>query len=208
MIPTRIGQVLGGGTFTGFNRIRNQIYGIILAPKSTETVLPQKRSLSETDNTQSTVDGFANTVQMNDLEHPAAYYCANLTANGFADWYLPSMNELEICYRYLKPTIDVNTDYVTQSSVNFTSEVRTNSSSIPTGMPYTCTTPAQTTVPSYRADSKEAFDLIWYWTSTESSKVKSSMFQIFSYGSQESAVKIMKFKVRAVRRELIVQIKD
>ena len=85
MIPARIGQQCAGGTFTGFNRIRNSVYGIITYPKSSGVKLKQKTSESETPNTQSTIDGLANTDLMNNAEHPVAHYCKNLIVDGFND---------------------------------------------------------------------------------------------------------------------------
>ncbi len=35
--------------------------------------------------------------------YKAAQYCANLTAMGYGDWYLPSLNELAVVYTGLGP---------------------------------------------------------------------------------------------------------
>ena len=195
MIPTRIGQVIHGGTFAGFNRIRNSVYGIIVAPKSTEVDLQNKLSRRSTPGTQSTVDGLANTTAMDDSTHPAARYCKNLVVDGIVDWYLPSKNELELCYRNLKPTCYI--DY--KSLAN-----GTNLSSVPVGIPYTETVPKQTIVTQYRFKSSEAFNS-WYWTSTESSSGTTNSLQNFSDGNQFWVTKTYTSKVRGVRRELIAQ---
>lgn len=95
----------------GFNRIVNHVYAIIFAPKSIETELEHSTPLAVLVNTQSTVDGNANTNAMNTAEHPAAHYCKNLVVDGIADWHLPSNNELELCYRNFKPNAHENYVY-------------------------------------------------------------------------------------------------
>lgn len=184
MILTRIGQKLQGGTFTGFNRIRNQIYGIIVAHKWSEASLQLKIEDSKTPNTRSTMHGFANTQSMNNLAHPAAHYCKNLTVDGNADWYLPSMNELELCYRYLKPSKWEN---CVGQTYNKNSEVKINYglnlSSIPKGSPYTEESPSQTIVVDYIKNSSESFSEEFYWSSTETVSVfVLVLIQSFSVG--------------------------
>ena len=209
MIPTRIGQVLSGGTFTGFNRICNQVYAIVVAPKCTETVLKLKTSCSTTFGTQSTVDGLANTLAMNDNEHPAALYCKNLTVNGFSNWYLPSRNESELCYRYLKPT-DEHNSIIQRNEYggNLPESSGTNLSSVPLGHVYTKTSPAQTIVIQYMCNNREEFN-DWNWTSTEySADTTDSLVQFFSDGDQDWYGKFYTLKVRAVRRELIACLQE
>ena len=206
MIPTRIGQVLRGGTFTGFNRVRNSVYSIIVAPKSTEAVLAQKPLASASTCTQSSIDGFSNTAAMNDVTHPAAYYCKNLNVDGIAEWHLPSKNELELCYRYLKPTRHTNYEYPKNYlSGNLSPANGTNLSSVPVGIPYTKTSPAQTIVTQFLFKSRETFNS-WYWTSTESSSLTTlSLIQVFSSGNQVWGNKTFTYKVRGVRGVLIAQ---
>ena len=200
MIPTRIGQVLGGGTFTGFNRICNQVYAIVVAPKCTETVLQIKTSDTATFGTQSTVDGLANTLAMNDNEHPAAHYCINLTVNGFSNWYLPSKNELALCYRFLKPSTEKNYTYDPRKrNRNVGTYDGIAPSSIPRGMPHTETTPSRTVITNYITDSTDSFAVRWYWSSTESSvKPSGSLTQFFPNGDQSWCRKYHLYKVRAV----------
>ena len=111
MIPTRLGQKVEGGFFTGINRIGQVAYAIIVDPKSLQAQLEIKTAFSATPNTQSVNDGWANTTNMDNINHPAARYCRTLTAGGYTDRHLPSRNELELCYRYLKPTANSNAVY-------------------------------------------------------------------------------------------------
>ena len=135
MIPTRIGQKFGGGYFAGINRIGHTAYAIIVDPKSLQDRLKVKTTISETLNTQSVNDGWANTAAMNDPSHPATQYCRSLTAGGYADRYLPSRNELELCYRYLKPGTTDNTTLDPRIGGNQNTHPGTNLNSIPVGAP-------------------------------------------------------------------------
>ena len=210
MIPTRVGQKFEGGHFTGVIRVGESVYAIIVAPKNTQVLgLPCKKTNSATANTQSVNDGWANTRSMNDPSHPAAQYCCNIAVGGYTDWYLPSRDELELCYRYLKPTADDN--FVYSARQYFTGNLSlangSNSNSIPVGTEYTTTTPTETIVTIFYIGSAEAFDTIWYRTSTEySSATSNTIVQGFYNSLQDYDLKThTRYIVRAVRRVLIAQ---
>ena len=171
MIPTRIGQKFEGGYFAGINRIGVCAYAILVAPKSTERNVQFKTTYSSTSGIQSVNDGWSNTNAMNDVEHPAAQYCRSLTVGRHADLYLPSRDELELCYRNLKPTARHNATYTAGTfDGNLGLATGTNLNSIPAGSAYTATNPTQTIVTAFWTGGIEAFDTSsWYWTSTESS---------------------------------------
>ena len=204
MIPTRIGQKDEGGYLAGINRIGNCAYLILVAPKSTEhKQLQCKTRLSSTPDTQLVNDGWANTNTMNDSAHPAAQYCRSLTVGGHTDLYLPSCDELELCYRVFKPTDWNNVTYPAGTmSGNLRLENGTNLNSIPTGAAYTETNPEQTIVTAFRAGSVEAFETSdYYWTSTEFSDYTSfSLIQDFSNGTQTRFNKTNVLRVRGIRR--------
>ena len=202
MILTRIGQKFEGGYFAGVIRVRNCAYLVLVAPKSTECSVQFKTTYTSTSGIQSVNDGWANTNAMNDNSHLAAQYCRSLIVGGHADLYLPSRDELELCYRVFKPT---NQDNVTYTAGTFISNswlgTGTNRSSIPTGAAYTSTNPTRTIVTSFQTGSVEAFDLDWYWASTEaSSDTYTSLIQDFSDGDQDWNYKPNVNKVRSVRR--------
>ena len=202
MTPTRIGQKIEGGYFTGFNRIQNCVYAILVAPKSTEhTHLRFKTHNNSTHSILSVNDGLTNTLSMDDTTHPAAQYCRSLNVCGHTDYYLPSRDELELCYRNLKPTECCNTTLPAGTRRgNLRSATGTNPNSIPTGAAYTATNPAQTTVTPFRYGGAEAFEY-WYWTSTESSSYTNySLIQNFSDGDQLWSYKTHVVRVRPVRR--------
>ena len=202
MIPTRIGQKIEGGYFTGFNRIQHCVYSIIVEPKSLQDQLAIKTVYSATLNTQSVNNGWANTASMNDNSHPAAQYCRTLTAGGYTDWYLPSRDELELCYRYLKPTANSNAVYSAKTfSGNLGLANGTNPTSIPPGRAYTATSPSQTIVTAFCSGSADAFEVGDYWSSTEFSTSKiSSLVHHFSDGRLYLDSKTSVNRVRAVRR--------
>ena len=205
MIPTRIGQKFEGGYFAGVIRVKDSAYLVLASPKSTERRIPFKTTYSSTSGIQSVNDGWANTNAMNDVDHPAAQYCRSLNVGGHADLYLPSRDELELCYRVFKPIDWSNTTSgVGTFPGNLSSANGTNLNAIPTGAAYTKTDPAQTIVTAFRAGSVEAFDEAYYWTSTESSSyTNNSLVQNFSNGGQNWRSKTTVGRVRGVRRVLI-----
>ena len=202
MIPTRIGQKFEGGYFAGVIRIRDCAYLVLASLKSTEHKRLQWKTQRSTSSTQLGNDGWANTNAMDDAEHPAAQYCRSLTVGGHTDLYLPSRDELELCYRNLKPT-DWDNETNTGTYIgNLSLANGTNLNAIPTGAAYTKTKPAQTIVTAFRAGSAEAFETGgWYWTSTESStNTNISLIQTFSNGYQRWNSKTYVRRVRGVRR--------
>ena len=206
MIPTRIGQKFEGGYFAGVIRVRDCAYLILVAPKLTEGSVQFKTYCSGTPNTHLVNDGWANTNAMNDTEHPAAQYCRNLNVGEHTDWYLPSRDELELCYRNLKPTDWYNLTYTAGTfDGNLSLENGANLNSIPTGAAYTATNPASTIVTAFQTGSVEAFAVGWYWTSTEfSSTANGSLIQNFSNGNQNWFHKLNVYRARGICRVLIL----
>lgn len=88
---------------------------------------------------------------------PAVKYCTDLTTNGFNDWHLPSVEELDICYRYLKPTTDQN--FVNDPVLGQYASRSINQYSNPYGDQYTTNDPAQTSVTEFKVGNSEAFDI-------------------------------------------------
>lgn len=199
-----IGDFWEGGYYTGKLQIDGKIYALVLAPKSTgesPTTLSWKTSNNNTTNTGSLSDGRLNTQTMitaGATAHPAAKYCHDLVINGYDDWYLPSISELEMCYRAFKPSITVNSTgaYGPYGSGG------TNLSSIPSGSNYSETNPSQTTVIAFRRGNTEAFVENYYWSSTQMN-ASFSWLQSFNNGNQSTTYKDGRLRVRAVRKVLI-----
>lgn len=204
MIPTRIGQIVSGCMFVGVNWVKNCAYAILVSPTNTETRLQFKLNHTRSSKSQSVVDGYFNTHRQNNSLHPAAQYCASLVVNGSGNFYLPAKNELELCYRFLKPTSRANFTYSNNTHRgNLSTPCGSNNSSIPVGAPYTEQTPEQTQL----IDLKFKFTTNWYLTSTESSAGTAlSLMQYFSNGVQHRNYKTAVYRVRAIRRHLIIEI--
>lgn len=212
MIPTRIGQICNGGTFAGFNRVCNRAYAIVFAHERKamgSDGFNYKTNRTATLGSQSTVDGASNTAAMDSAKHPAAAYCKNLTANGFTDWHLPSLNELELWYRNLKPSADKNnTTSEHYRKGNLALANGENLSSIPVGMPYTDSVPTKTIVTRYINNNLDKYSC-WHWSSTEySPDSRYAVCQNFLDGKQYPILKNDPLNVWAVRRVLIAQTQE
>lgn len=198
-VPTRPGTPYGGGFYVGRLKVSGQSYALIVSPKAQgETGLAWKAANSITLNTDSVWDGQSNTAAMvaDSANHPAAQFCASLSINGYADWFLPARDQLELCYRNLKPKTDNNT---AGSGVN--------NSSDPVGAAYTTTNPTQTLADAFKytvataSYGPEAFTAAsgqTYWSSTGISSAASA-HQEFLSGAQSNSNKITQLLVRAVR---------
>ena len=191
-----------GGYYAGANIIVGEKeYAIIIAPKELgqySGTRQWKTSNSNSSGTGSTFNGKSNTEAMASVGiniHPAAKYCMELDINGFTDWHLPSVDELEVCYRFLKPSTQDNTTSVKSlhSAVN-----GTNPNSNPQGAGYNISDPSQTTVFSFQEGSNQSFDTVSYWSSTQYSD-NSAWYFLMSNGNASPLSKTTSYNTRAVR---------
>jgi hypothetical protein len=192
--PLVIGQVFGGGFFAGqISTAGNSIadYNLVVGPKSSaQSFLQFKTSNTSDPGATSVITGPANSASMNDASHPAAQFCEGLTIGGFSDWYMPAKNELEVCYFNLKPIILGNN---TASGIN-ANAVPARASN------YTSGVPAQTTATDFiTSTGAEAFDVFYYWSSTEASAIYASRLY-FGDGWMNFNDKNSTLRVRAIRR--------
>ena len=151
--------------------------------------------------------------------YPAAFWCNALSIAGRSDWYLPARDELELCYRNLKPSADSN--YTTPdrltSGPNYmklgaygdvadTHGLANNTS--PVSPAHSAGSPAQVAAGmNFRTGESEAFSAANYYSSTELTAT-SAWGQTWSVGgmalgSQTSMTKSNNNRVRAVRRSII-----
>ena len=195
-IPTVPGTPFGGGYYAGRISIDGKTYALIVAPKALGEhagIAWKTNWRAATPGAQSLCDGLANSKAMDDDGHPAAHWARSLRVAGFDDWYLPARDELEICYRALKPTADENWLYGNKGK---------NASSVPPGKSYTKSSPTQTGVEAFREGAPEAFERASYWSSTEFGPAN-AWIQYFDDGGQGDVGKYGDLRARAVRKVLI-----
>lgn len=188
-----IGAAFGGGFYAGQILVNGQAFGLIVAPKAEgeHKDSPWNKSTKMVEGAQSFNDGRANTAAMAAAGSALAKWILALNINGCNDWYLPSRDELEVCYRNLKPTIDEN--WVHRNGEN--------PSSLPVGFPYTAQNPLQTEAEAFQEGQPEAFDAVWYWSSTQHASGSDYAWrQYFGGGLQGNGRKDTSDRARAVRR--------
>ena len=105
-LPTVIGQAYGGGFYAGDISYGGSNYKIIVCPKQFEGASLQYLTANvAAPGAASSTDGWSNTIALlsqGARTSEAAVYCRNLSIAGFQDWYLPSRNELGLCYTNLR----------------------------------------------------------------------------------------------------------
>jgi len=203
--PSVIGQSYGGGYYAGqISTTGNGVatHYLIVAPKASGQPaypgLAMKTSATATAGTSSDIDGPTNTNNMNNASHPAAQYCKGLTIGGYTDWYLPSKNELEVCYYNLKPTTTGN-QYGTPNSIV---EYGANPNAVPSRNAHTLSDPTQTSVAIFQTGGAESFETYYFWSSTQNTNYADThtWLQTFSSGQQVPQGKADPQMLRAVRR--------
>jgi len=97
--PT-LGLAIAGGFYMGRICAAGTCYNLVVAPNATGCAQCQwKTSETSTSGTCSDTDGFANTYPaLENSTHPAGNWTATRTIDGFSDWYLPAIDELEVFY--------------------------------------------------------------------------------------------------------------
>jgi hypothetical protein len=192
-IPIPIGSAYQGGFFAGqISTAGNGVadFNLVVGPVSSaqNTSLQFKTVDSGTD-PSSVIDGPANSSTMNSATYPAAQFCEGLTIGGFSDWYLPAVNELEVCYYNLKPS-------TTSNSTSF----GINANAVPArASNYTTSDPAQTSATNFRDSGSEDYALDEYWSSTQHAGY-SAKTRYFGAGSGGNRYKTSNRHVRAIRR--------
>jgi len=192
-----LGTSMGGGFYAGRIRIEDQVYALIVAPKAegehaATTCIARNKSVPEA---LSYCDGLANTMAMADAGSKLAKWALDLRIGGNDDWYLPAQDELEFIYRNLKPSDNQNYCRA-RSGINL--------SAIDPTLPHTLEVPAQTLAEAFQKGAEQAFDLDWYWTSTQhASNSGSAWSQNFLRGNQDYYHKLSELRARAVRRLIL-----
>lgn len=204
-----IGVPFGGGYYVGCNvKVDGVEYALIVSPKTQggeSTNAMQMWSAGGGGNWNvgaSLIDGAQNTTQLfNHVSHgessQAAIFVKGLNINGYSDWYIPSIGELNAAYEFLKPDNQAN------SAVSLGSEVQTAFS--PPLQARTQTYPAKTSSPIFQIGGEESFDSTSYSSSTSRKQGSASSYLsnnvAFSNGANLLAIwNNYAGKIRAFRR--------
>ena len=190
----QIGQAYGGGFVTGVTVENGQRYLNITAGAAHELkgVWGARGVLIE--GASSFTDSRSNTESMAAAGSELAQKVLALEIDGHTDWAIPARDVQELQYRHLKPTSEENYCWGRDGD---------NPNSLPIGLLYTAELPAQTTLPAFQDDGAEAFSGSWYWSSTQRSA--NFAFNVYFAGGYQSLYdKHNELRVRAVRRELII----
>lgn len=197
--PLVIGQAYAGGFYAGQIGVSGvATHNLVVGPKaSAQSTLAWKNAQTATTGANSVIDGPQNTADIvadgNSTVYPAAHFCNDLSTGGQTDWYMPAINELDVCYFNLKPTTTSN---VTSSGVNANAVPARTSA-------YTTGTPAQTSATVFQDSGAEAFDTFRYWTSNKGFAPyvnASARYQSFLEAQLGGLFKNYSYRVRAIRR--------
>ena len=112
--PSTIGSAYGGGYYAGkISTAGNGVatHYLIVSPKATGETQAVFGAGDSSIGVSSEIDGPTNTATAvaNGAGYAAANFCNDLVIDGFADWYLPAIKELEVVFYFLKPTTRANT---------------------------------------------------------------------------------------------------
>lgn len=222
-LTLNVTSVGGSGTFADWSVMAR--HRIIVAPKASgeHAGIALKNSNTALPTAcQTLTEGFAATQAMRDADtstvYPAAHWARSLKINGFTDWYIPARDELELCWRNLKPV--TNNNYVTadrptgasfsyanNGSYGDTANTHgLNNNSSPTGAAYTASVPGQTAATAFRTGGTEAFEFVSaYWTSCDYNTTYAWAQNWYATypGNENINSKNITYRVRAVRRSVI-----
>ena len=151
--------------------------------------------------------------------YPAAHWARNLNIGGRTDWYIPARDELELCWRNLKPVTNnnyVTADRPTGEGFNYANNGSygdtantggLNINSAPTGAAYTAAVPAQTAATAFHTSGTEAYEFgsAYYWSSSDynASTAWNQLWHSSNPGFQSNFNKANTFRLRAVRRSVV-----
>lgn len=189
-----VGESLGGGFYTGIILLDGKQHALVTAPKSAEFKSAWGKYGEKIEGAGHFVDGLKNTIKMADAGLDIAIRVRALLIGGFDDWAIPARNQQEMQYRAFKPTADKNCCSYLDGY---------NPDSLVPGELYLPNHPAQTTAAPFQKCGAEAFEIKWYWSSTQSS-AGYAFSQRFSNGNQLSINKLNECWVRPVRMIQII----
>ncbi|MDC8756234.1 DUF1566 domain-containing protein [Janthinobacterium fluminis] len=192
-VPVAIGARLAGGFYAGRIAFDGAEYALIASPAAGALKGAWSNSTSRVDGAEHFADGMANTKAMAAAGSALAATALDLVIEGFADWYIPSRDELELLYRHFKPT-----DWE-----NFADGLDgVNAHSVPAGVAYTDDVPGATATEGFQPGvGADSLGVHWYWSSTQYAAYPSDAWgQDFDDGYQNGYRKSDEGRARAVRR--------
>ena len=223
-LTVNVTSIGGSGTFSDWSVMAR--HRVIVAPKASgehagialknaNTALPTA--------CQTLTEGFAATQAMRDADtstvYTAAHWARGLNIGGKTDWYIPARDELELCWRNLKPVTDSNYitanrptgasfNYASNGSFGDTANTHgINNNSAPVGAAYTASVPGQTAATAFRTGGTEAYEFgsSYYWSSSDynASNAWSQVWHSSFPGNQNNLGNSSALRVRAVRRSVI-----
>lgn len=203
-VPT-LGSSYNGGFFAGRIMEGGVLYDLVVAPVSGgETSLAFDTQSTPGAIVNSVYNGASNTAALTTATYVASAFAKAATIGGFNDWYVPSMQELEVIYRNLKPSTTANSTG-TRSPVapeTGTPVMGTNEYVRPVGSCYTATVPAQTIAAAFASGGAQALSVAKYWSSTYLGATL--MYQDFTNGTQAALAPSTVNKIRLVRKVKVV----
>lgn len=214
----------GAGTFADWSVMSR--YRVIVAPKASGEsagIAIKNANIDLPVACRTLNEGLRATQAMRDADtstvYPAAHWARGLSIGGRTDWYIPARDELELCWRNLKPTTTANYatddrktgasyDYAVNGAYGDTANTHgLNNNSAPPGAAYTSGSPAQTTAAAFKTGGSEAFEFgsVYYWSSSEysASSAWRQYWDSSNPGYQNANSKTDTYKVRAARRSII-----
>ena len=189
VIPTEPGTPFEGGFYVARFRLDGAIWALIVSDGAGELQGQWLGTYTDVPAARTFNDGHQNTLAMSTAGSELAKAALALSLGGFSDWYIPARDELELLYRYLKPT----------EETNYTWRSGENPSAVPATYPYEESLPLQTPATGFREAGELALQAEAYWSSTQYSR-NLAWFQHFDAGCQDYGTKSAELRARAVRR--------
>jgi len=210
------GSATSGGYYAGRIVVSGVTFAVIVAPKASGQGTGRLWRTSDGTAPSAAItlnNGLDASASMNSGAYPAAQFCEGLSIGGFNDWYLPARDELELCFRNLKPSPTGEADPNNTSTRNISeytypqgndvpgNTMGVNLNSSPQGGAYTTTgVPQQASATIFRTGNSEAFDEERYWSSSVYSSTGAWSQDLHRGAQASSGISTSTFRPRAVRR--------